>query len=358
MRRIRTTLVLIVLLALAAAACAGDAKAPAAPPKTSADVVKVTGPAPLTAKAGAQVTFEVKVEIAKHWHLYSHSYAEDPESMFIGIDLAAGEGCPLTDVKVVYPEAVKGNFLGDEVMMHEGALVAEGHGHRAGRRQGRAGGAAEPHRPGLRRQGLPAPGRPAGDGEGHGPVVKAAAGLRQLFLLRDDVVFLNHGSFGACPRPVLDTYQKLQRELESEPVDFLHEERDLPARMRAARAELARFLGARRDDLVFVPNATTGLNVVAHSLPLHRDDEVLVHRPRVRRHGPHVDLRVRAARRAATCARTCRCRWSRPQQVVEAVWSGVTERTRVLFLSHLTSTTALIFPVGRAGAPRARAPAS
>lgn len=124
MRRIRTTCVLIVLLALATAACAGDgAKGPASPPKTSADVVKVTGPAALTAKAGATVAFEVKAEIAKHWHLYSHSYAEDPESLYIGIDLTAGEGFPLTDLKVEYPAAVKGDFLGEEVMMHAGALV-------------------------------------------------------------------------------------------------------------------------------------------------------------------------------------------------------------------------------------------
>ena len=123
MRRIRTTCVLIVLLALATTACAGDAKAPAGPPKTSADVVKVTAPGGLTAKAGAQVTFEVKVEVAKHWHLYSHSYTEDPESLYIGIDLTADEGCPLTDLKVVYPAAVKGNFLGEEVMMHEGTFA-------------------------------------------------------------------------------------------------------------------------------------------------------------------------------------------------------------------------------------------
>jgi hypothetical protein len=124
MRRFRTSLVLIVLLSLVAVACAGDAKAPAGPPKTSADVVKVVAvPAILTAKAGAPIAFEVKVEIAKHWHLYSHTYAEDPESMFIGIDLAAGEGCPLIDLKVVYPAAVKGSFMGDEVMMHAGALT-------------------------------------------------------------------------------------------------------------------------------------------------------------------------------------------------------------------------------------------
>ncbi len=63
------------------------------------------------------------MEIAKHWHLYSHSYAEDPESLYIGIDLIADEGCPLTDLKVVYPAAVKGKFLGEEVMMHEGTLA-------------------------------------------------------------------------------------------------------------------------------------------------------------------------------------------------------------------------------------------
>lgn len=123
MARIRTICVLIVLLALATAACAGDSKAPAAPPKSSADVVKVVGPAPIAVKAGSPVTFEVKVEIAKHWHLYSHSYAEDPESMYIGIDLTPAEDCPLKDVKVTYPAAVKGNFLGEEVMMHEGVLA-------------------------------------------------------------------------------------------------------------------------------------------------------------------------------------------------------------------------------------------
>ena len=99
--------------------------------------------------------------------------------------------------------------------------------------------------------------------------------LRSEFLLRPDVVFLNHGSFGACPRPVFDEYQRLQRELEAEPVDFLHTARTLPGRLAAARAELAAFIGAQRDDLVFVPNATWGGNVVARSLRLSPGDEVL-----------------------------------------------------------------------------------
>jgi isopenicillin-N epimerase len=70
-------------------------------------------------------------------------------------------------------------------------------------------------------------------------------GIRELFLLRDDVVFLNHGSFGACPRPVFAEYQRRQRELEAEPVDFLDLQRTLPGRLAAARSRLAAFLCAR-----------------------------------------------------------------------------------------------------------------
>src|SRR5512139_2301644 len=85
--------------------------------------------------------------------------------------------------------------------------------------------------------------------------------LRDLFLLRPDVVFLNHGSFGACPRPVFAEYQRWQRELESQPVEFLG--RRFNGLMQAARQTLADYVHSDRDDLVFVPNATMGLNVVA-----------------------------------------------------------------------------------------------
>lgn len=169
--------------------------------------------------------------------------------------------------------------------------------------------------------------------------------LKEEFLLRPDVVFLNHGSFGACPRVVFEEYQRLQRELESEPVDFLHTARTLPGRMAAARAELAAFLGAARDDLVFVPNATWGGNVVARSLRLAPGDEVLT-----------TDHEYGAMDR--TWAFACEKAGARlvrrelplplddPQAVVEAIWKGVTSRTRVLALSHITSPTAVILPVG------------
>ena len=95
--------------------------------------------------------------------------------------------------------------------------------------------------------------------------------IRELFLLRPDVVFLNHGSFGACPRPVFAAYQDWQLELERQPVEFLS--RRFESLMRAARESLAGYVGAHADDLLYVPNATVGLNIVARSLPLQAGDE-------------------------------------------------------------------------------------
>lgn len=181
------------------------------------------------------------------------------------------------------------------------------------------------------------------DPTGPGPQ-RVNGDLRDLFLLRADVTFLNHGSFGACPKPVFQEYQRLQLELEREPVDFLHTARTLPARQAAARAELAAFLGASRDDLVFVPNATWGGNVIARSLRLAAGDEVLT-----------TDHEYGAMER--TWAFACEKAGARlvrqslplplddPAAAEEAVWAGVTARTRVLMISHITSSTALVLPV-------------
>ena len=94
-----------------------------------------------------------------------------------------------------------------------------------------------------------------------------------MFLLDPEVCFLNHGSFGATPRVVFDVYQQWQRELERQPVEFLG--RRLDDLLMQARVPLADFVGARPQDLAFVQNATTGVNVVARSLRLEPDDEVL-----------------------------------------------------------------------------------
>ena len=100
----------------------------------------------------------------------------------------------------------------------------------------------------------------------------SAAELRREFLLDPEIAFLNHGSFGACPRPVFERYQARQRELELEPVDFLH--RRLPGLLDDARAVLAKYVGCASQDLAFVQNATTGVNLAARSLDLQRGDEI------------------------------------------------------------------------------------
>jgi isopenicillin-N epimerase len=165
--------------------------------------------------------------------------------------------------------------------------------------------------------------------------------LRAEFLLRPDVVFLNHGSFGACPRPVFEEYQRWQLELERQPVAFFAERARL---LPAARAALAAYVGCDRDDLVFVPNATTGISAVARSLPLAPGDEVLA-----------TDHEYGACDRAWAFA--CGQRGARylkaavpvpvtsAGDVVDALWAGVTPRTRALFVSHITSPTAIVFPV-------------
>ncbi len=166
--------------------------------------------------------------------------------------------------------------------------------------------------------------------------------LRKLFLLRPEVVFLNHGSFGACPKPVFETYQNWQLVLEQEPVEFIG--RRFAELMFDARRHLGRFVGAGADDLFFVTNATTGLNTVARALPLAQGDEVLA-----------TDLEYGAMDRMWEFV--CRKRGAHyikhhlplPVEslsgVVDAIWSGVTPRTKVLFVSHILPVTALLMPI-------------
>ncbi|MGH3009016.1 MAG: aminotransferase class V-fold PLP-dependent enzyme [Gaiellaceae bacterium] len=166
--------------------------------------------------------------------------------------------------------------------------------------------------------------------------------LRREFLLDPEVAFLNHGSFGACPRPVFERYQAYQRELELEPVDFLA--RRLPELLTAARTALAEYLNAGSDDLAFVTNATTGVNLAARSLPLGPGDEILA-----------TDLEYGAcdmawewiARRtgASYVRAPIPLPLDRPQTLVETLFAHATERTRVLYVSHVTSSTAIVLPV-------------
>lgn len=165
--------------------------------------------------------------------------------------------------------------------------------------------------------------------------------MRDLFLLDPDTIFLNHGSFGACPGEVFEAQQCWQLEMEKNPVAFLG--RRSAELLRNAREQLGALLGTSADDLVFMPNATTGVNTVAQSLSLNPGDEVLT-----------TDLEYGAC--DATWLRVCERAGAtykrveiplpyRRDEFVARVMAGVTERTRVIFVSHITSTTALILPV-------------
>ncbi|UCG23192.1 MAG: aminotransferase class V-fold PLP-dependent enzyme [Chloroflexota bacterium] len=168
--------------------------------------------------------------------------------------------------------------------------------------------------------------------------------LKRQFLLDPEVVFLNHGSFGATPRPVFESYQDWQRRVEWAPVQFLDDQ--MPELFEAARQPLADFLKVAAEDVVYIPNATFGVNVVGRSLTLGPGDEVLT-----------TDHEYGACDRAwrflsqkrgfnylrqpiSLPVRTA-------EEIVEEFWAGVTERTRLIFISHITSTTALRLPVER-----------
>ena len=165
--------------------------------------------------------------------------------------------------------------------------------------------------------------------------------MKKHFLLDPEIIFLNHGSFGACPKPVFDVYQQWQRELERQPVEFLG--RRILDLLAGAREKLAEYLHCDVRDVVYFPNPTTAINMVVRSLDLQPGDEILT-----------TDHEYGAMDRTWRyyCAKSGAKYIQRhiPLPVtshadfVELFWAGVTPQTRIIFLSHITSTTALIFP--------------
>jgi isopenicillin-N epimerase len=168
--------------------------------------------------------------------------------------------------------------------------------------------------------------------------------LASLWPLDPNVTFLNHGSFGACPAEVLRHQDVLRAELEAQPVRFLG--REIFDRLDAARAALAAFVGADADGLVFVPNATTGVNAVVRSLVFAAGDELIV-----TDHGYQACTNALefVARRFGARVIVAEVPFppTSPDAVADAILSRVTPRTRLALLDHVTSPTALVFPIER-----------
>lgn len=162
--------------------------------------------------------------------------------------------------------------------------------------------------------------------------------------LEPGATFLNHGSFGACPRTVLATQQQLRQQLEAQPVRFLH--RELEQRLDAARRPLATLLGCDADDLAFVPNATTGVNAVLRSLRFEPGDEILLtdHEYNASRNVAEFVAR-RDGARIVTAAVPFPL--AHADQIVDAVLAAVTDRTRLLLIDHVTSPTGIVQPIER-----------
>ena len=168
--------------------------------------------------------------------------------------------------------------------------------------------------------------------------------LKNHWALQPGFTFLNHGTFGACPRPVLQAQNELRERMERNPVQFF--ERVLPALLDGAREQLAEFVGANADDLAFIPNATTGVSTVLRSLPFVPGDELLM-----TNHGyKAVDTALGfVAERCGATKRVVDVPFpiSGPDAVIEAVLGAVNPRTRLVVIDHVTSPTGLVFPIER-----------
>jgi isopenicillin-N epimerase len=168
--------------------------------------------------------------------------------------------------------------------------------------------------------------------------------FRRFWALKSGTVFLNHGSFGACPKPVLELQDQLRREMEAEPVQFLW--RRYEERLAPARRTLAGFVGANPRDIVFVTNATTGVNAVLRSLKFKRGDELLT-----------TSLDYNACRNVLVAvARAAGAKLvvagipfplRSADEITAAVLRAVTKRTRLLLLDQVTSNSALVLPAER-----------
>ena len=166
--------------------------------------------------------------------------------------------------------------------------------------------------------------------------------MKSLFFLNPDITFLNHGSFGACPKPIFENYQYWQQQLETNPVQFMtqtvHEQRKI------SKISLSKYIGCSENDFFFTPNPTFAINTVMRSLRLQPGDEILS-----TNHEYGAMNRTWRFFSKKTGVKFVPQTITLPiiskTKILEEFWSGYTANTKVVFLNHISSATALIFPV-------------
>ncbi|CDN11945.1 MAG: aminotransferase class V-fold PLP-dependent enzyme [Richelia sp.] len=166
--------------------------------------------------------------------------------------------------------------------------------------------------------------------------------IKELWSLDPDINFLNHGSFGACPKSVLSTQQQLRARLEAEPVRFFT--REWESLLDYARNQLADFIGGNEQNLVFVSNATTGVNAVLRSLQFSSDDELLTTNHEYNACRNALDFVANRSGARVTVAKIPFPLES-PQEVIKAVLEQLSPKTKLALLDHITSQTGLILPI-------------
>lgn len=172
--------------------------------------------------------------------------------------------------------------------------------------------------------------------------ISLGAAIRDEWDLDPDFLTLNHGSYGATPRVVLAEQDRWRKRMEAQPTRFFFLE--LPSALREAAGRLASFLGAKAEDVAFVPNATTGCNAVLRSLQLQAGDEVL--------HVSHVYNAVRntiahLTEPAGATVVVAEIPFPRPQAetILRNIEQAITKRTRVAVIDHITSPSGLVLPI-------------
>lgn len=166
--------------------------------------------------------------------------------------------------------------------------------------------------------------------------------MKSQFLLDNTITYLNHGSFGACPKPIFEAFQRFQLELETEPTDFIVKRQ--PNYLKTARESLAGFVGCEARDLFFTSNPTFAINVIMRNIKLNPGDEILSTNHEYGAMDRTWNFYCKKSG-AKYIRQTITLPVASKEQIIEDFWKGYNANTKVVFLNQMSSATALIFPV-------------